>query len=69
MKTASAIMRRKEMLASVGLCYTHVYNMEKLGKFPARRQLGVRAVGWIREEIEAWIAGLGLACAAAKAAV
>lgn len=63
------IMRRKEMLAAVNLCYTSIYNMEKKGAFPARRQLGVRAVGWIREEVEAWIAGLGLACASATVEV
>jgi prophage regulatory protein len=56
-----AILRRKEVLAATGLCYTSIYNMEKIGTFPARRKLGVRAVCWIKEEVDAWIEGLGLA--------
>jgi len=57
------IMRRKDVLAATGLCYTSIYNMEKKGTFPARRKLGVRAVCWIKEEVDAWVAGLGLASA------
>lgn len=28
--------------------------MEKEGKFPARRKLGGRAVGWLLSEVTAW---------------
>ena len=55
------IMRRKDVLTATGLCYTSIYNMEKKGAFPARRKLGVRAVCWIKEEVDAWLSGLGLA--------
>lgn len=55
-----AIMRRKEMLAAVGLCYTRIYNMEKKGMFPKRRKLGVRAVGWIKAEVDAWVANFNV---------
>jgi prophage regulatory protein len=30
--------------------------MEKLGKFPRRVKLSYRAVAWLEDEIEAWIA-------------
>lgn len=49
------IMKRQEVVAATGMCYTSIYNKEKVGKFPARRKLGTRSVGWIRQEVEAWI--------------
>lgn len=54
------IMRKPEVLAATGLCNTTIYNLEKRGKFPAHRKLGCRAVGWIKEEVDKWIADLGL---------
>ena len=54
----ASIMRRSEVLAATGLCYTSIYNMEKRGDFPRRRSLTGRSVGWIRAEVEAWINGL-----------
>lgn len=53
-----SIMKRQDVVAATGLCYTSIYNKEKRGEFPARRQLSARSVGWIRQEVEAWIAGL-----------
>jgi len=32
-----------------------IYRLESEGRFPRRIKLGVRAVGWIESEIEAWI--------------
>lgn len=55
---AVSIMKRKEVVEATGMCYTSIYNKEKVGAFPARRKLGVRAVGWVRSEVEAWIDGL-----------
>lgn len=52
------IMRRKEVEAATGLCYTTIYNKMKRGEFPARRKLGERAACWIREEVEAWLVSL-----------
>ena len=49
------IMKRQEVVAATGMCYTSIYNKEKVGGFPARRKLGARSVGWIRQEVEAWI--------------
>lgn len=54
----ASIMKRQEVVAATGLCYTSIYNKEKRGEFPARRQLSARSVGWIRHEVEAWIEGL-----------
>lgn len=54
----NVIMRRPEVLAATGLCYTSIFKMMKKGTFPARRQLTARSVGWIKSEVDAWIAGL-----------
>ncbi|HBA89179.1 MAG TPA: AlpA family transcriptional regulator [Geobacter sp.] len=58
---AVSIMKRKAVVEATGMCYTSIYNKEKLGTFPARRKLGIRAVGWVRSEVEDWIEKL--ACA------
>lgn len=52
------IMRRQEVLEATGLCYTTIYNMEKKGNFPARKQLCGKAVGWIKAEVDAWMDNL-----------
>jgi prophage regulatory protein len=52
------IMKLGDVVAATGLCCTSIYNKEKAGQFPARRQLSARSVGWIRQEVEAWIAEL-----------
>jgi len=43
----------------LGLGYTTVWRLEMAGKFPARKQLSVGRVGWVRSEVEAWIESLG----------
>lgn len=52
------IMRKQDVLDATGLCYTSIYNKEKVGDFPARRKLSARSVGWIRQEVEQWIDNL-----------
>jgi len=48
------LMKRKDVVEFTGLCYTTVYNLEKKGKFPRRRELSPGRVAWIREEVVAW---------------
>lgn len=47
-------IREPECRQLTGLCRTTRYMMEKEGKFPARRKLGGRAVGWLLSEVTAW---------------
>ncbi|HGW3964117.1 MULTISPECIES: AlpA family transcriptional regulator [Citrobacter freundii complex] len=47
-------IREPECRQITGLCRTTRYMMEKDGKFPTRRKLGGRAVGWLLSEITAW---------------
>ena len=52
------IMNRQDVLKATGLSYTTIYNMEKAGRFPARRHLAASRVGWLRTEVQAWANGL-----------
>lgn len=47
-------IREPECRQITGLCRTTRYMMEKEGKFPTRRKLGGRAVGWLLSEVTAW---------------
>lgn len=48
------VIREAECRQLTGLCRTTRYMMEKDGKFPVRRKLGGRSVGWLLSEISAW---------------
>ena len=54
------LMKRQDVVNATGLCYTTIYNMEKVGKFPSRRQVAVGRVAWLRTEVEAWVNGLAV---------
>lgn len=49
------LMKRKDVVQFTGLCYTTIYNLEKSGMFPARRQLSPGRVAWMRPEVESWL--------------
>ncbi|MGN6383169.1 MAG: helix-turn-helix transcriptional regulator [Dyella sp.] len=51
-----AIIRRPELLEAIGLSRPTVYRMMKAGTFPQQVRLGAAAVGWLRAEVEQWIA-------------
>ncbi|HCF8657741.1 helix-turn-helix transcriptional regulator [Atlantibacter hermannii] len=51
---AERVIREAECRQLTGICRTTRYMMEKEGKFPARRKLGGRAVGWLLSEVYAW---------------
>jgi prophage regulatory protein len=57
------VMKRKDVVALTGMCYTTIYNLENAGKFPARKQLSVGRVCWIRTEVEAWLNNLSAVAA------
>lgn len=47
--------RLPEVKHQVGLGRTAIYQKIKSGEFPKPYPLGARAVGWLSDEIEAWI--------------
>ena len=49
------VIKLKEVLAKTGLGKTTLYALLKQSQFPHPISLGLRAVGWIESEIEAWI--------------
>lgn len=49
------IWRLPRVIRTVGMGRSWIYLAIADGRFPAPVQLGVRAVGWKRTEIEAWL--------------
>ena len=46
-------------MAAIGLRRAAIYQMQREGKFPKPVKIGVRAVGWIAEDVLAWVARRG----------
>lgn len=65
LKNALTILRRPEVEARTGLSRTTIYskfapNPKRPGDydptFPKPVKIGIRAVGWVESEVEAWVA-------------
>lgn len=50
------ILRLPEVMDRVGLKRAAIYHYMGRGSFPSQIALGDRAVGWVEQEIEAWLA-------------
>jgi prophage regulatory protein len=50
------ILRLREVCALTGLRRSYIYQLQAGGRFPQRIKLGARAVGWIEEEVQKWLA-------------
>lgn len=55
--TAPAILRMREVTRVTGLSKASIYRMVNAGTFPGSVPLGIKAVGWLRSDVEGWIAG------------
>ena len=53
----SRILRVGEVVTEIGVSKSTLYRMVNSGRFPPPIKVGARAVGWRRDEIEAWLAG------------
>lgn len=49
------ILRLPQVCDVTGLCRSMIYLMEADQRFPKRVKIGVRAVGWLEKEVEAWL--------------
>ena len=49
------ILKLKEVLNRTGLGKTTLYALIGNGDFPQQIPLGLRAVGWLESEVDAWI--------------
>lgn len=50
-----SILRRKQVEDKTGLSRSTIYLYIQEGNFPKPINLGARAVGWLENEIEAWL--------------
>jgi len=50
------ILRRRALQAKVGLPISTIYRLVAEGKFPKPVKLAARASGWLRSEVDQWIA-------------
>src|SRR5580692_8708577 len=51
------LLRLPQVMQQTGLRKTTLYELQKEGSFPMRIQVTWNSVGWIEEEVNAWIAG------------
>ena len=49
------ILRLPEVCAITGLGRSFIYQLQAAGSFPRRVKLGVRAVGWLEDEVQRWL--------------
>jgi prophage regulatory protein len=55
-RPAERLIRLPEILQRTGLSKRTIYRLEGIGRFPARRTLGLRAVGWPESQVAVWMA-------------
>jgi len=51
------MLRRSAVREITGISDTQIWRLEKLGVFPARRQISPGLVGWLASEIFAYLRG------------
>lgn len=49
------ILKLPEVMATTGLSRSSIYAFIKVSEFPQQINLGKRSVGWLSDEIEAWL--------------
>ena len=54
-RCTNAILRIKSVMEVTGLSRSTIYAYVSDGKFPKARKLGVRAVGWLAEDVFQWL--------------
>jgi|APFre7841882724_1041349.scaffolds.fasta_scaffold21029_3 prophage regulatory protein len=53
--SAHVILRLRQVIARTGLSRSTLYERIQAGDFPTQINLGVRAVGWLESDVDAWI--------------
>ena len=48
-------LREPQVAILTGLSKSTRWRLEKCGKFPKKRQLSTKSVGWLASEIDGWI--------------
>lgn len=55
LRTALAILRRKQVEARTGLSRNAIYALMSRNEFPRPVRLTAKAVGWRSEAVDAWV--------------
>jgi len=50
------ILRLPQVCKVTGLGRSMIYQLEAEQRFPHRVRIGLRAVGWVESEVQAWLA-------------
>ena len=53
--SARKVWRLPEVIRQTGLSRSTIYDLIGRGEFPSQFRLGRRAVGWLSEDVLAWI--------------
>jgi prophage regulatory protein len=56
MEKEEIILRKNDIKRILNLSDPSIYRREKLGQFPKRISLGGKSVGWLKSEVDAWLA-------------
>lgn len=51
------VLRIDQVTRKTGLSRTTIWRLERAGAFPRRMRLSANTVGWVSEEITAWLKG------------
>jgi prophage regulatory protein len=51
------LLRLAQVLDMTGLRKTKIYELQAAGQFPMRVKITAHCVGWIEQEVQAWLAG------------
>jgi prophage regulatory protein len=49
------ILRLPQVCEVTGFCRSMIYQLEAERRFPRRVKIGTRAVGWLEDEVQAWL--------------
>ncbi len=52
------ILKLNDVVEITGASVSTINRWEKAGKFPARRKLGIKAMGWLASDIQKWMESL-----------
>ncbi len=55
-----SILRMPEVSRVTSLSKSTIYELIKVNKFPHPKRIGIRAVGWLADDIQNWIENLSL---------
>lgn len=55
--TPSRVLRLKEVCKVTGLGRSFIYQLQSERRFPHSIRIGVRAVGWLDNEVQNWLEG------------